>query len=155
MRHEIRVEQVASRPLIVVRRRASAQELSNVIPDACGVVWAFVRDRQIKGAGRHVALYWDNVFNLEVGVEVSAPVAVEGDIVRSATPAGTAAAMTHFGPYSSLPGAHQAIHEWCQTQGREIAGPCWEIYGHWADEWNEHPEKIRTDIYYLLKSPQP
>ena len=31
-------------------------------------------------------------------------------------------------------------------------GPSWEIYGHWRDEWNRDPSKIRTDVFYLLAS---
>jgi hypothetical protein len=25
-----------------------------------------------------------------------------------------------------------------------------EIYGHWENEWNADPSRIRTDVYYLL-----
>jgi hypothetical protein len=32
-----------------------------------------------------------------------------------------------------------------------LAGPNWEIYGHWLDEWNNDPAKIRTDVFYLLQ----
>jgi len=38
------------------------------------------------------------------------------------------------------------------VQGRPLAGANWELYGHWLDEWNSDPSKIRTDIFYLLKS---
>jgi hypothetical protein len=31
-----------------------------------------------------------------------------------------------------------------------LAGPNWEVYGHWTDEWNSDPAKIRTDVFYLL-----
>src|SRR5262249_57142415 len=75
MEYDVRLEQLSSRPLAVVRRRASSQELSKVVPDACGTVWSVVRAQQIKGAGRHVALYWDGQINLEVGVELDAPFA--------------------------------------------------------------------------------
>src|SRR5262249_36492904 len=53
MEYEVRLEQLDSRPLAVVRRRASAQELAKVVPDACGLVWNVVRAQQIAGAGRH------------------------------------------------------------------------------------------------------
>jgi hypothetical protein len=38
-----------------------------------------------------------------------------------------------------------------RAQGHELAGPSWEVYGHWLDEWNSDPRKIRTDVFYLLK----
>jgi hypothetical protein len=31
-----------------------------------------------------------------------------------------------------------------------LAGPNWEIYGHWIDEWNSDPTKICTDVFYLI-----
>ncbi len=152
MEYDVRLEQLGSRPLAVVRRRASSQELSRVVPDACGTVWNVVRAQQVPGAGRHVALYWDDVINLEVGVELEAPFAGHGEFIGSATPAGAVATTTHFGPYDQLCGAHQAIHQWCANHGYTLAGPSWEIYGHWIDEWNKDPAKIRTDVFYLLKT---
>jgi hypothetical protein len=146
----VRLEQLGSRPLAVVRRLARPQELSKVVPDACGTVWGVVRARQIPGAGRHVAVYLDGQINLEVGVELDAPFAGHGEVVGSATPAGLVATTTHYGPYGQLHQAHQAIRSWCQGNGYALAGPNWEVYGHWQDEWNGDPSKIRTDVYYLL-----
>jgi effector-binding domain-containing protein len=152
MDHDVRLDHVRSRPLAVVRRRAKPQDLSRVVPEACGVVWGVVRAQQIAGAGRHVAVYWDGEINLEVGVELDAPFAGHGEVVGSATPAGPVATAAHFGPYGRLGEAHQAILAWCASHGHTLAGPSWEIYGHWTDECNTDPTKIRTDVFYLLKA---
>jgi effector-binding domain-containing protein len=152
MEYDVRLEQLSSRPLAVVRRRASVQELARVVPDACGVVWNVIRAQQVPGAGRHVALYWDDKINLEVGVELDAPFAGHGEVVGSATPAGAVATAAHFGPYDRLGEAHQAVRRWCADHGYTLAGPGWEIYGHWQDEWNNDPDKIRTDVFYLVKA---
>ena len=56
----------------------------------------------------------------------------------------------HFGPYNRLGEAHQAIRDWCANHGYSLAGPNWEIYGHWLDAWNADPGQIRTDVFYLL-----
>jgi effector-binding domain-containing protein len=152
MDYDIHLDQHPTRPIAVVRRRASLQELAKVIPEACGTVWNVVRSQKIKGAGRHVALYWDDEFNLEVGVELEAPIAGHGEVVGSALPGGTVAAAVHFGPYNQLPEAHHAIRRWCASNGHNLAGPNWEIYGHWLHEWCDDPTKIRTDVYYLLKT---
>jgi hypothetical protein len=37
-----------------------------------------------------------------------------------------------------------------QANDHTLAGPQWEIYGHWLPEWNKDPSQIRTDVYYLL-----
>ena len=147
----VQFEHLDSVPLAVIRRQAGASELSRVVPECCGLVWNAVRAQQAQ-AGRHVAIYWDGSIRLEVGVELYGPFAEDGQIVRSATPAGPAAWAAHFGPYSGLGAAHDAVRRWCRTNNRDLAGPNWEIYGHWQNEWNTDPSQIRTDVYYLLTS---
>jgi hypothetical protein len=150
MEYVVRLEQLGSRPLAVVRRCAKQHELSKVVPDACGTVWNVVRAQKIPGAGRHIAVYLDCQINLEVGVELDAPFAGHGEVVGSATPAGRVATTTHCGPYGLLCDAHEAIRRWCRDNGQTPAGPNWEVYGHWRDEWNSDPSKITTDVFYLL-----
>src|SRR3954453_1760732 len=123
MEYDVRLEQLNNRPLAVVRRRAFSQDLSRVVPDACGTVWGVVRAQQVSGAGRHVAVYLDGQINLEVGVELDAPFAGYGEVVGSTTPAGPVAATTHHGPYGLLHEAHEAIHLWCRNNGYTLAGP--------------------------------
>ena len=151
MEYNVRLETIVEpRPTAVVRRRASVRELPQVIPAACGVVWGVVRAQQIKGAGRHVALYRDDEINLEVGVELDAPFAGHGEVVGSALPTGPVATAVHFGPYGRLPEARRTVRDWCATRGHPLAGPSWEIYGHWDEAWNTDPSRIRTDVFYLL-----
>jgi effector-binding domain-containing protein len=152
MEYQVKIEQLSSRPLAVVRRKAGSHELAKVVPEACGEVWNVVRSQKIVGAGRHVALYLDGEINLEVGVEVEIAFAGHGEVVGSATPAGTVATAVHFGPYNRLHEAHQAIRQWCADHGYVPAGPNWEIYGHWVDEWNSDPSQIRTDVFYLVET---
>ena len=150
MEYVVRLEQLSARPLAVVRRRAASQELSKVVPDACGTVWNVIRSQQVSGAGRHVAVYLDGQINLEVGVELDDPFSGSGEVVGSATPAGLVATTTHYGPYGRLHEAHDAIRLWCGSHGYGLAGPNWEVYGHWEDEWNTDPTRICTDVFYLL-----
>ena len=74
----------------------------------------------------------------------------DSEVVAANLPTGLTATTTHFGPYGQLAAAHQAIHAWCHTHGHQLAGPNWEIYGHWQDDWNQNPSQIRTDVFYLL-----
>jgi effector-binding domain-containing protein len=147
----VRLQTLPPRPLAVVRRRAGAGELARVVPECCGLVWNYLREQTIAGAGRHVALYWDSQINLEIGVELDTPFAGNGDVVASATPAGRVATATHLGPYRGLQQTHAAIRQWCAEHGHELAGPSWEIYGHWEDSWNRDPAKILTDVFYLVR----
>ena len=150
MEYVVRLELHSGRRLAVVRRRTASHELSKVVPAACGTVWNVIRSQRVSGAGRHVAVYLDGQINLEVGVELDGPFTGHGEVVVSATPPGLVATTTHFGPYHLLKGAHEAIRQWCQANGQVQAGPNWEVYGHWKDEWNSDPAKIRTDVFCLL-----
>jgi effector-binding domain-containing protein len=147
----IRLEQQSAVPLAVARRRCGRQELGKVVPEACGFVWNALRSQNVTDAGRHVAVYLDGAINVEIGVELERPYVGDDRLQASATPAGRVATMTHLGPYGGLGLAHEAIQKWCLAQGRVLAGPSWEIYGHWQDDWNQHPERIRTDVFYLLE----
>jgi effector-binding domain-containing protein len=138
-------------PLAVVRRQARASELSRVVPECCGLVWNEIRAQQASG-GRHVAVYWNADIRLEVGVELTGAFEERHGVVRSATPAGLVASATHLGPYAGLGAAHDAVKLWCAEHGHRLAGPKWEVYGHWLPEWNRDPSRIRTDISYLLVS---
>ena len=146
---DVRLVHLAATPLAVVRRQARQAELPRLVPEGCGVVWAFMRARQL-AAGRHVAVCWDGSIRLEVGVELDGDLPPDSDVVRSATPAGPAANAVHFGPYGRLGEAHEAIRRWCAANGRRPAGPSWEVYGHWQEAWNPDPSQIRTDVFYLL-----
>ena len=108
-----------------------------------------MRAQQVKG-GRHVAVFWDAEIQLEVGVEMVEAFVETEDLVRSATPAGLIAHATHYGPYGELRKTHDAVRRWCATHGHTLAGPNWEIYGHWLSEWNERPMQIRTDVFYQV-----
>ena len=147
--YQVRLEHADSIPLAVIKGRAGKADLPRIVPEWCGLVWGAVRAQQAKG-GRHVALYWDAAIRLEVGVELLGPFEDEGSVVRSATPSGTVAWTTHLGPYGGLNAANVAVKHWCEANGHRLAGPSWEIYGHWQPEWNADPSRIRTDVFWLV-----
>jgi hypothetical protein len=151
MNYSIKVEQFPGHPLAVVRRRTARPQLGAVIQEACGTVWSALKSQQIKGAGRHVAVYLDDIINLEIGVEIDHPITAFSQVIPSSLPSGQVATTTHFGPYQQRDAAHDAIQKWCAANHRAPTGLFWETYGHWVDEWNRDPSKIRTDVFYLLK----
>src|SRR5438045_9536651 len=112
MAYDIQLETIPdNRHLAVVRRRASSKELSKVVPECCGIVWNVIRAQNIKGAGRHVALYLDCEINLEVGVELDAPFTGHGEVIASSLPPGRVATTVPFGAYNRLADAHNAIRD--------------------------------------------
>ena len=155
MHYPIRTHRVAAAPIAVVRRRAPAGRLADVVPAACGTVWDAIKALGVTGAGRHVAVYLGHsggLVDMEIGVEVAAPVGRHGEVFDSLTPAGDVSTTTHFGPYGRLGDAHAALRAWCAANQRTPAGPTWELYGHWLPSWNDDPSQIRTDVFHLLQS---
>jgi effector-binding domain-containing protein len=147
MEYNVEVQRVEPQPTAVVRFQAKVQDLPKVIPQACGEVWTFARSAGLPNPGRHIALYLDSVMNIECGVEVSQPFVGNDRVVCSTTPAGLAATTAHWGPYHLLGDAHNAVGKWCSDNGHVLAGPSWEVYGH----WNDDPTKLRTDVFWLLR----
>jgi effector-binding domain-containing protein len=151
MPYDVQITHVEPQPIAVVRRQIRPDQLSKVVPDACGEVWQFIRASSIPHTGINLALYLDLEMNLEIGVIVLGPFNSESSVICSATPGGRVATVAHFGPYNRLGDAHQAIKDWCAARQHAFAGPFWEIYDH----WNDDPSKLRTDVFYLLKEPDP
>jgi len=147
MTYLVQVKQVESQTTAVVRSKAAQSELSRVVPAGCGVVWEYLRAAKAPRPGRNLALYWDGEIHLEAGVEVDQPFTGDGHVTCSSTPAGRVATAIHLGPYQRLGEAHAAILDWCVKHGHALAGPNWEVYGHWTDD----TARLRTDVFYLLK----
>src|SRR5262249_55851046 len=101
--------------------------------------------------GRNVAVYLDDTLRIEVGVEIHGPFRDSGDVVRSSTPAGTVATITHLGPYQALGTAYAALKDWAKANNYRLAGASWEVYGHWDSSWDKDPSKIRTDIFFSVQ----
>jgi effector-binding domain-containing protein len=147
MDYQIRVERHPAQTTAVVRCLARQSALSEVVPRCCGEVWTFLRAAGFPKPGRNLALYLDGAINLECGVVVTHAFTGNERVVCSSTPSGLVATATHWGPYSRLGEAHRAICDWCAAHGHTLAGPSWELYGHWHDD----PAQLRTDVYYLLQ----
>jgi effector-binding domain-containing protein len=101
--------------------------------------------------GQNIFVYRDALdqsgqLDIEFGVGVTAPFAAVGNVRAVELPVGDVAMTTHVGSYAGLGGAHEAVQSWCREHALTLAGPRWEIYGHWVDG-----EPPRTDICYLVQ----
>lgn len=149
MANPIGLVDVAPMWLVAVTGRVAMADIPAKMMAKMDAVWAFVRAHGVTGTGHNVWLYrprQDGLMDVEVGVQVSAPVEGEGDVVCRQTPGGTAAHTFHYGEYDVLPNVYRAVFEWCAENGHAPAGVNWEVYGDWDDD----PAKRRTDIYCLL-----
>jgi effector-binding domain-containing protein len=131
--------------MAAVRRTSSRGSLGTDIIAGLDIVWPVLRAQGV-ATGRNVVVYHGGLDDIEIGVEVNSEIEEAGDVRRSRTPQGEVAAVTHWGDYSAMQPAYEALERWCQSSGRRSAGVSWEVYGHWAED----PSERRTDIYRLL-----
>ena len=131
----VTVERVEARPMAAVIRRVRVGEVATSWRQPLDQVWAFLRSHPgLRTDGHNIFLYHhpahrEDPMDVAFGVEVADAFTPEGEVVRTATPAGEVATLVHRGGYHTLGQAHDAIQRWQQTSGRGFAGQSWEIYG--------------------------
>lgn len=150
--YPVSVRSVGARPIAVVRARMASTEIPIRFVSYLDQVYAAARSGVIGVDGLNVFVYRDaadgsGLLDIEFGVGATAPFPTTGNVVYSATPAGEVATTTHWGDYTALGGAYDALKSWCAEHGRRLAGPKWEVYDHWRDE----PTERRTDVFVLLE----
>ena len=146
MSYQVTVTDAKARPTAVVAAATTWPEFPALWKPLLDQVWACLRAGGIHSGCRNIMLYLDDVPHVEVGVLLNQPCPLTGRVVASALPAGRVAFTRHYGPYSGLAAAYQAVLDWCAAQGLRPAGPRWEIYGPHDDD----PAKVWTEVHYLL-----
>ncbi|WP_433292074.1 GyrI-like domain-containing protein [Actinoplanes sp. CA-030573] len=146
MAHEVAVAEVEARPTAVVRAATTWAQFGGIWGDLLDQVWACLRAEGVSRGFPNVMLYLDDVPHVEVGVLLTRPVRLSGDVVRSELPAGRVARTVHSGPYSALWSAHEDVVAWCDDRGLRRAGPRWEVYG----PHREAPAQPEIEVCHLL-----
>ena len=144
--YPVSVSTAAARPTAVVAAATTWTEFPTLWPTLLDQVYAFVRRGGATQDGHNVMLYWDDVPNVEVGVEVTGSFEPSGSIIPSVLPAGEVASTVHRGPYDALEEAHVAIKAWCLSHRHSLTGVRWEIYG----DWHSDPADLETTVCYQL-----
>lgn len=141
------------RPTAVIGQTTTWEEFPRVWRQLLDEVYRFVRTRAHLATGggaelwQNVMLYKDESPDVEVGVLVSGAFEPDGRVIASELPGGEVASARHYGDYAHLGATHDGVRAQVAAHGRELAGPRWEIYGH----WREDPSKLETDVFWLLR----
>jgi effector-binding domain-containing protein len=149
----VKFVKVDPRPTAVVAETTTWAEFPRLWGGLLDEVYGLVRSRTDLATGsdgelwQNVMLYKDDRPDVEVGVLVSGPFEPEGRVIPSLLPGGEVATATHRGHYARLGETHDAVRAHVATHGRELAGPCWEIYGHWRAD----PSELETEVFWLLR----
>ena len=88
----------------------------------------------------------DSKMHYEPGVVVSRTFTSSGDVVSSQLPGGRAVKHVLIGPFDQLPQAWPALFAWCASQGLQLEGAFWQVYG----PTGVNPAKQETTMYALL-----
>lgn len=147
--YEIRELTVLPRLLAGVRAQVAKGRVGQEFGRHLDQVYAAGRSGAVQLDGQNVFIYRGaegHLLTVDFGVGAKAPFAAVGAVTPLETPGGQVAMTTHVGDYARLGEANAAIIDWCRAKGRALAGPSWEVYGHWDPD----PTKLRTEVYYLL-----
>ncbi|MCL2515858.1 MAG: GyrI-like domain-containing protein [Microbacteriaceae bacterium] len=148
----VRITTIAARPTAVIRRVTNWAEFPKLWMPLLDEVYLFARAHPELATGgggerwQNVMLYTDQTPTVEVGVLAAAAFESDGEVVCSALPGGEVVTALHRGDYSTLGETHQAARDHAAARGRELAGPCWEIYGHATP----NPDDAETEVFWLL-----
>jgi len=149
--YQVSLEHSGPRTIAAVRARLPVQRVKAVFRDYLDQVYAAGLTGAIKLDGQNVFIYQRvpgeaDSADVAFGVGTTAPFVGVGNVQPVEVPTGEVAMTTHWGDYSRLGAAHDAVVQWCRNHARRLSGTSWEVYGHWTDD----PTKLRTDVYYLL-----
>src|SRR5262245_47166342 len=158
MSYVIWVENARRRELAILSGPPGAEPVTRDIDARLARLCDRLRAAPGATIGRNVAVYravagapntsrWSDPDPIEVGVECVLPPGGVNGIETTATPEGLVATTEHVGPPETLPDAHAAVRSWCRSNGWEISGTNWVVFGRWSGD----PGQRRTAIYYLVR----
>lgn len=149
MDYEIAIVEDPTRRLVATRGRVAQRDLPRVVGKRLGLVWDFIRSN---GAdhGHNVLVTThaerdvtgELLFDIIFGVETSATPPADSDLEVYETNGGRCVTTAHFGEYSRLDEAHEALEAYVRANNL-VETQRWEVYGDPAHE----PAQTRTDVY--------
>ncbi len=136
--------QLAARIHLTVPR----EEMRNVMGPGIGELMAAIAEQGIAPAGpwfnHHLKMVPD-IFDFEISVPVTAPVAAVGRVEPGEWPAMTAARTMYHGPYEGLGAAWGEFDSWIEANGHTPAPDLWERYLT-GPESSDDPADWRTEL---------
>ena len=153
MRSEFRTTQLEVQHIVGIRKKVAMSEIGQTMGPLFGEVHGYIQQSGEKTAGMPLAIYHSMsgpTVDLECAIPVVSAMTGAGRVRGGELPAGTAASVTHVGPYDDLPQTWAALTEWMKTQGLEASGTPWEVY---VTDPGAEPDssKWRTDIFFPVR----
>lgn len=143
-----RIIQTAAQQTAVIRLTIPREEIRQVMGPGISEVMAAIAAQGITPAGpvfSHHPRMDPDLFDFEVGVPVTAPVAAMGRVRAGQLPAATVARTVYHGPYEGLGAAWGEFMEWIKAAGHTPGPDLWECYVA-GPEASPDPATWRTEL---------
>jgi effector-binding domain-containing protein len=142
------ITQTIARPTAILHLTIPRDEIQNVMGPGIGEVLAAVAAQGSAPAGpifTHHLRMDPGIFDLEISVPVTTPIAAAGRVQPSEWPAMRVARTVYHGPYEGLGDAWGEFMEWIEASGHTPAPDLWECYTA-GPESSPDPAAWRTEL---------
>lgn len=128
--YEIEVHTKEEQPAAVVRSRTDEDGIGAWFAGAYATITTHLQQTDVATLGLPFARCAKDAtgFDVEAGLPVEQAIEGDGEVIPLTLPGGPAAVTWHQGVYATSDPAYDAIAAWLEREGREAAGPPWEIY---------------------------
>jgi len=148
MLDEPRIVRTERQPTAVIRLTVPRAEIQSVMGPAIAEVMAALAAQGVPAAGSvfsHHLLMDPDIFDFEVGMPITAPIAAAGRVRASELPAATVARTVYHGDYEDLGSAWGEFMDWIAAEGHQPAQDLWECYVA-GPESSPDPATWRTEL---------
>ncbi len=148
------IVQTTAHQAAIIRLTIPRSEMMKAFGPAVQELMATLTEQGVKPVGavfaHHLRMPPD-VFDFELGVEVSTPVKPAGRVKPGQLPKAKVARTVYHGPYQGLPDAWGEFVQWMKANGHEQAEDLWEVYMV-GPQSSPDPTNWRTELNRPLKN---
>ncbi len=154
-KYDIKVTTVEPAEIMTIRRTCTLDSIGPYLGAMYSEINAAMQKQGIKQTGPVFAIYHvyepPQKIDMEAGVPVDKKGKNSGNVSAKEFLKTNAVTVDYYGAYDEgMKAAHDQIHEFIKTNGKEMCGPPWEVYV--SDPMVEKdPTKVLTKIYYPVK----
>jgi effector-binding domain-containing protein len=146
------ITQSAAQLTAIIRLTIPRKEIRNVMGPGIGELMAAIAAQGVAPAGPVFSHHFKmdpDIFDFEIGVPVTAPVAAAGRMKPGQLPATTVARTVYQGNYDGLADAWGEFDSWIEANGHTPAADLWECYVL-GPESSPDPAAWRTELNWPL-----
>ncbi len=140
--------QTTTQPTAIIHLTIPREEMQKVFGPGIGELMAAITAQGAAPAGAvftHHLKMSPGIFDFELSVPVTAPIAAAGRVKPGEWPAMKVARTVYHGPYEGLPAAWGEFEDWIAANGHTSAEDLWECYVTNPDS-NPDPATWRTEL---------